>query len=74
MNFTIGETIRSLRSERAITQERLAEQLSVSAPAVSKWERGEAYPDITLIPRLAELSFINRCFYFIGKFEELSYK
>jgi len=40
MKLTIGETIRILRSERAITQERLAEQLNVSAPAVSKWERG----------------------------------
>lgn len=55
MSFTIGETIRALRLERAITQEQLAEQLKVSAPAVSKWERGEAYPDITLVPKLAEL-------------------
>ncbi|NLU25585.1 MAG: helix-turn-helix transcriptional regulator [Hungateiclostridium thermocellum] len=55
MSFTIGETIRILRLERAITQERLAEQLKVSASAVSKWERGEAYPDITLVPKLAEL-------------------
>jgi tellurite methyltransferase len=32
-----------------------AEQLNVSAPAVSKWERGEALPDITLVPKLAEI-------------------
>jgi len=55
MSFTIGENIRDLRLERAITQEQLAEQLNVSAPAVSKWERGEAYPDITLVPKLAEI-------------------
>lgn len=59
MSFTIGETIKTLRSERGITQERLAEQLSVSAPAVSKWERGEAFPDITLVPKLAELLGIS---------------
>jgi tellurite methyltransferase len=55
MSHNIGETIKALRSERRITQERLAEQLNVSAPAVSKWERGEAFPDITLVPRLAEI-------------------
>lgn len=59
MNFSIGETIRALRLERTITQEKLAEQLNVSAPAVSKWERGEAYPDIMLIPKLAELLVVS---------------
>jgi tellurite methyltransferase len=59
MNFTIGETVKALRTERGITQERLAEQLNISAPAVSKWERGEALPDITLVPKLAGLLGIS---------------
>jgi tellurite methyltransferase len=49
----IGETIKALRMERSLTQEQLANRLNVSAPAVSKWERGEALPDITLMPALA---------------------
>ena len=36
-----------------LTQEQLAGKLGVSAPAVNKWERGNSYPDITLLPVLA---------------------
>lgn len=36
----IGATIAALRRARGLTQEQLAEQLGVSAPAVSKWETG----------------------------------
>lgn len=53
MNLTIGETIKRLRRERGITQETLAERMNVSCPAVSKWERGETLPDITMILPLA---------------------
>ncbi len=38
-----------------MTQEALAEYLGVSAPAVNKWEKGNAYPDITLLPALAKV-------------------
>ena len=57
MKITIGETIKRLRREKDITQEALSELLGVSCAAVSKWERGETYPDITLIFPLA--SFFN---------------
>jgi len=53
MNISIGENIKKLRKEKDITQEKLAEMLNVSVAAVSKWERGETYPDITLIFPLA---------------------
>lgn len=53
MKITIGETIRRLRREQNITQEQLAEQMNVSIAAVSKWERCETYPDITMLFPLA---------------------
>jgi transcriptional regulator with XRE-family HTH domain len=53
MNISIGENIKRLRREKNITQEKLAELLSISCPAISKWERGETYPDITMLLPLA---------------------
>lgn len=53
MELYIGEQIKNLRKERNITQETLANFLNVSYQSVSKWERGESYPDITLIPSIA---------------------
>ena len=49
MKIRIGENIRALRTKKGITQEQLSEVLGVTCAAVSKWERGETYPDITLI-------------------------
>ena len=49
----IGEKIRELRTARGVSQETLAEHLGVSFQAVSKWERGESMPDVTLIPAAA---------------------
>ena len=53
MELKIAEKIRKLRVEKNVTQEELAAHISISAQAVSKWERGEGYPDITLLPRIA---------------------
>lgn len=49
----IGNQIKSLRTQRGVTQEALAEKLGVSAQAVSKWERGSATPDISLLPAIS---------------------
>ena len=50
---TLGAKIAALRKIRNMTQEQLAAQLGISAPAVSKWETGSSYPDITLLAPLA---------------------
>ena len=42
-----------MRKAKGMTQEQLAAALGVSAPAVSKWETGSSYPDITLLCPLA---------------------
>ena len=53
MSVYIGENIKKLRKERELTQEVLANFLGVSYQSVSKWERGDSYPDITLLPEIA---------------------
>ena len=53
MSNYIGENIKRLRLHKNITQEKLAEHMSVSTQAVSKWERCETYPDISMIVPLA---------------------
>ena len=50
----IGAFIAELRREKGLTQQELAEQLGITNKAVSKWERGDGYPDITLMPLLAD--------------------
>lgn len=52
--MTLNESIRALRRERAMTQEQLAEAMSVSAAAVSKWENGQSVPDIAVLTALAD--------------------
>ena len=51
--MNLGNKIRELRRARNLTQEQLAASLNISAQAVSKWEMGTSYPDMTMIPTLA---------------------
>ena len=53
--MTFGQTIKKLRHDRSLTQEKLAELLSISPQAVSRWETDIAMPDISLLPPLANL-------------------
>ena len=47
--------IKQLREQRDMTQEELANRLGVKYPAVSKWERGMAYPSMNTVIKMAEL-------------------
>ncbi len=53
--MTFGQRIKKLRHEASMTQENLAEILSFSPQAVSRWETNLAMPDISLLPPLANL-------------------
>ena len=53
MEISVSENIRRLRKEKGITQEALAEILHISPQSISKWERGDAYPDISMLSPLA---------------------
>ena len=54
MNIYFGETLKELRHKQNLTQEKLADFLGVSFQTISKWERKESYPDITLLPVIAD--------------------
>jgi len=53
MNIKIGENIKRLRLNKNITQEKLANHLQITYQTISKWERDEGYPDITMLIPLA---------------------
>lgn len=53
MEIILKDKIRELRQAKKITQEQLASHLGISGQSVGKWERGEGYPDITLLPAIA---------------------
>ena len=53
MELMIGEKLKKLRRNRDLTQEEVATHLGISYQAISKWERGDGYPDITMLPALA---------------------
>jgi len=50
-----GELIRKFRTRLGLTQKQLAERINVSDKAVSKWECGSGYPDISLLTALSEV-------------------
>lgn len=55
MEQSFGRRLMNLRKAKGYTQEEVAERLNVSPQAVSKWETDNAYPDITLLVKIADL-------------------
>ena len=51
----LAENLKKYRILKNLTQEDVAEYLRITSQSVSKWERGESYPDITLLPALANI-------------------
>ena len=51
--YVTGAVIKRLREEKNMTQQKLADKLSVSAKTISKWETAKGYPDITLLESIA---------------------
>ncbi len=56
---TFGAMVASLRKEQGMTQLELAEKMGVTDKAVSKWERDLSFPDVSSLPRLAEIFGIS---------------
>lgn len=57
--YVTGAVIKRLRENKNMTQEELAEKVFVSSKAVSKWETGQGFPDISLIEPLAKVLGIS---------------
>ena len=52
--YVTGAVIKKLRENKRMTQEELAEKIYVSSKAVSKWETGQGFPDVSLLESLAQ--------------------
>ena len=72
MQIKLGEKIRELRHRDGRTQEELAVALSVTAQAVSRWEASGGYPDMELVPAIANYFdvSIDELFGYIGEREK----
>lgn len=71
---SIGKKIRTLRKNKNMTQEQLAEVLSISSQSVSKWENGLSVPDVTLLPIIAGYFGITMDELFNYRLNALNYK
>ena len=54
MKLSLAENIRTLRKQRKLTQEKLAEALGVTVGAVYKWESGQSQPELNLLVEMAD--------------------
>ena len=70
--MTLGKRIAMLRRQKNFKQEDLANALGVSAQAVSKWENDQTCPDISLLPKLAQLLGVSVDELLSGKKNELA--
>ena len=70
----IAEQISILRKNKGLTQMELGERVGVSFQAVSKWERGETLPDITVLPDLAKVLETSIDHILLGGEKQIEYK
>ena len=63
----IGAIISKLRKKNNWTQNELAKKLDVTDKAVSRWESGQGYPDITIFPRLSEVFNVTIDYLMMGE-------
>lgn len=63
----VGKTIANLRKKSGMTQQTMAQKLGVTDKAVSKWESGQGYPDITIFPKLSSLFGVTVDYLMFGK-------
>lgn len=59
MSSIISENLKKYRKLNKLTQQEMAQALFVTPQAVSKWERGESLPDISLIPSIASTLHVS---------------
>lgn len=59
MDIKLDKQLKALRKEKNVTQEELARHLGITVQAVSKWERAEGFPDISLLPSIASFFDIS---------------
>ena len=53
--MTLGEKIQKLRKQRGLSQEALAEKVTVTRQTISKWELGQSLPDLDFIAQLSDI-------------------
>ena len=70
----VAEQIYALRKAKGLTQNELGERVGVSFQAVSKWERGETLPDITVLPDLARVLETSIDNILLGGEKQIEYK
>ncbi len=64
---SIGTTIAELRKKQGLTQLQLAQKLNISDKAVSRWENGVGFPEITQLPALAQIFGVAVDYLMTGK-------
>ena len=64
---SIGLNISCMRKKCGITQNELADKLGVSSKAVSRWESGRGFPDITLFPQIASIFGVSIDYLMLGE-------
>lgn len=63
----MGERIGILRQEKGMTQSVLAEKMGITPQAISKWERGLSFPDLSRLEELAKMLEVSVDYLLTGK-------